>query len=956
MEQESAPETPTSGSNIRVAVRCRPFFPSEQGQHARSVHMTKTSANLINPVTKQQRKFTFDSCYDSSGDIDGEGYASQQDIYSDIGVWLVDNSLRGYNTCIFAYGQTGSGKTYTMLGPDGTWDSKHEDAHGLIPRICAAHFDYIQSKTKRNITEPTIERKYSVMVSFAELYMEQAYDLLTPEAAKRANAGSASTSPGDPTSGAAGWRRTAQSNSYNGRETLRLREHPLSGPFIEGLTQTEVSSLEEIQSLMERGASARTTGVTKMNEQSSRSHAIFTMTFTQTAIATDRGVPIEKKECKVSLVDLAGSERADPGGSRIRETANINKGLLTLGRVISALTQNAAPAGEKRRRGSVSRRGSEIRNRSNSGSKSSSRGTSPMKSGSTRASLFDDGSNSKSEVVPYRESVLTWLLKESLGGNAKTAMIAAISPAPQHFEETMSTLCYADQARGIVNQAKVNDDPAAVVIRQLREELVSLKTQLREAQWSLSRALQFTEPTSESEGEVLSPGTIRSRQASLVDPVEGRRSREGMEMLSKQLRGGSVDEEFELITPRDNMDRHESITSDLYLDPEEFETLSSPYDMRGNGSRKHTPSQLDMSDAEAKILFQAVHELDPQLSMRLFKASLDRSNEMDENLGQSKAYSLVAANATAERMTEGMATLLSKEKFTSFARNERADEESSYSGTPNSGSIDNPACLATREPQAMENGGSSPDIPSPDSLQADAAAVANSVARTSKLPRLSIPSSSLASVSTSIPTSRDVTAANRRTSELSNLDEALSSPSSAPSRSTDPELRMKVPRRKRTLTPSTCSSCNCQQGGSRAEGGATSFARAPTAEFSCQAGGEEPTVTPPRAARSVTIMEGQLYKKTRWGGYRLRLIKVQLGVLTVWKSVGAAQPKLAVQLLGNRVINTSSSSEYTFDLMVSGMSTPMHFKAQDQTQHTRWIELLEQNQRSAASDIVQQVC
>lgn len=951
MEQESAPSTPTSGSNIRVAVRCRPFFPSEQGQHARAVHMTKTSANLINPVTKQQRMFTFDSCYDSSGV--GEGYASQQDIYADIGVWLVDNSLRGYNTCIFAYGQTGSGKTYTMLGPDGTWDSKHEESQGLIPRICAAHFDYIQSKTKRNITEPTIERRYSVMVSFAELYMEQAYDLLTPEAAKRANAGSASTSPGDPTSGASGWRRTTQSNGYNGRETLRLREHPSSGPFIEGLTQTEVSSLEEIQSLMEKGASARTTGVTKMNEQSSRSHAIFTMTFTQTAIATDRGVPIEKKECKVSLVDLAGSERADPGGSRIRETANINKGLLTLGRVISALTQKTAPTGElRRRRSSLSRRGSETKNRSRSGSKSNSRGTSPMKSGGIRGSLFDDGSNPKSEVVPYRESVLTWLLKESLGGNAKTAMIAAISPAPQHFEETMSTLCYADQARGIVNQAKVNDDPAAVVIRQLREELASLKTQLREAQWSLSRALQFAEPASENEGETLSPGKIRSRRSSSnSDPVaESLRSKE---LLSK------------LISPRQdpNTERHESIASDLFLDPEEFETLHSPdpHDLRGNGSRK-SPSTLDMSDAEAKILFQAVHELDPQLSMRLFKASLDRSNEMDENLGQSKAYSLVAANATAERMTQGMATLLSKEKLTSFAWKDaaRADEKSSHSGTPNSESIDNPACLATREPQAMENGSSPPEVPSQDSLQADAEVAASSVARSSQLPRLNIPTSSLAAVSTSIPMpARNVEAMDRRTSELSNLgenlSEALSTPSSAPSRSTDPELRMKVPRRKRTFTPTICPSCNCQHG-SQAEGGAAFLARAPTAEFSCQTGGEEPTVTAPRAARSVTIMEGQLYKKTRWGGYRLRLIKVQLGVLTVWKSIGAAQPKLAVQLLGNRVINTSSSSEHTFNLIVSGMSTPMRFKAQDQAQHTRWIELLEQNQRSAASDIVQQVC
>ncbi|KAL2305718.1 hypothetical protein Nmel_003605, partial [Mimus melanotis] len=210
---------------------------------------------------------------------------------------------------------------------------------------------------------------------------------------------------------------------------LRIREHPKEGPYVEDLSKHLVQNYADVEELMDAGNINRTTAATGMNDVSSRSHAIFTINFTQAKF--DSEMPCETVS-KIHLVDLAGSERADATGAtgvRLKEGGNINKSLVTLGNVISALATN------------------------------------PL-------------SKKKQVFVPYRDSVLTWLLKDSLGGNSKTIMIATISPADVNYGETLSTLRYANRAKNIINKPTINEDPNVKLIRELRAEIARLKALL----------------------------------------------------------------------------------------------------------------------------------------------------------------------------------------------------------------------------------------------------------------------------------------------------------------------------------------------------------------------------------------------------------------------------------------------------------------------------------------------
>ncbi|KAI9008854.1 hypothetical protein CLU79DRAFT_776037 [Phycomyces nitens] len=217
---------------------------------------------------------------------------------------------------------------------------------------------------------------------------------------------------------------------------LKVREHPSLGPYVEDLSRLVVKSYDDLNHLMDEGNKARTVAATNMNETSSRSHAVFTIFLTQKLL--DELTKLEtEKVARISLVDLAGSERANSTGAtgtRLKEGASINKSLTTLGKVIAGLAEQAMQEGKK-------------------------------------------GKNKKEVFIPYRDSILTWLLKDSLGGNSKTAMIAAISPAD--YDETLSTLRYADQAKKIKNKAVVNEDPNAKLIRDLKDELEVLRDRLR---------------------------------------------------------------------------------------------------------------------------------------------------------------------------------------------------------------------------------------------------------------------------------------------------------------------------------------------------------------------------------------------------------------------------------------------------------------------------------------------
>ncbi|XP_074936598.1 kinesin-like protein KIF1C isoform X4 [Phalacrocorax aristotelis] len=198
---------------------------------------------------------------------------------------------------------------------------------------------------------------------------------------------------------------------------------------VEDLSRLAVTSFEDIADLMDSGNKARTVAATNMNETSSRSHAVFTIVFTQRR--HDRLTDLHtEKVSRISLVDLAGSERADASGAkgtRLKEGANINKSLTTLGKVISTLAE------------------------------------------------AQNSKKKKPDFIPYRDSVLTWLLKESLGGNSRTAMIAALSPADINYEETLSTLRYADRTKQIRCHAVINEDPNARLIRELRQEVTRLR-------------------------------------------------------------------------------------------------------------------------------------------------------------------------------------------------------------------------------------------------------------------------------------------------------------------------------------------------------------------------------------------------------------------------------------------------------------------------------------------------
>uniref|UniRef100_A0A8C1A498 Kinesin family member 13Bb n=1 Tax=Cyprinus carpio carpio TaxID=630221 RepID=A0A8C1A498_CYPCA len=346
--------------------------------------------------------FAYDYCFWSMDEAEAAKFAGQDVVFQCLGESLLDSAFQGYNACIFAYGQTGSGKSYTMMGA--------AEQPGLIPRLCSSLF-------QRTVQEQREGESFTVEVSYMEIYNEKVRDLLEPKGS---------------------------------RQALRVREHKVLGPYVDGLSRLAVTSYKDIESLMSEGNKSRTVAATNMNEESSRSHAVFNIILTHTLRDLKTGTSGEKVS-KLSLVDLAGSERADKtgaGGERLKEGSNINRSLTTLGLVISALAEQGA------------------------------------------------GRN-KSKFVPYRDSVLTWLLKDSLGGNSRTAMVATVSPAADNYDETLSTLRYADRAKSIVNHAVVNEDPNARIIRELREEVEKLRSQLTEAE--SMKAPELKERLEESE-------------------------------------------------------------------------------------------------------------------------------------------------------------------------------------------------------------------------------------------------------------------------------------------------------------------------------------------------------------------------------------------------------------------------------------------------------------------------
>ncbi|KAF7661214.1 hypothetical protein LDENG_00266800 [Lucifuga dentata] len=388
-------------ASVRVAVRVRPLNKREKQLSSKTIIYIKgNTTSIFKPppngirgdgLKDKGKTFSYDFSYDSAN-RGSPTFASQETIFQDLGSDVLKAAFEGFNACVFAYGQTGSGKSYTMMG--------HTEEKGLIPRICEDLFNEILKRTKSGAVS------FHTEVSYLEIYNEHVLDLLKKRATPTESGG------------------------------LRVREHPRDGPYVANLSKHLVHHHSEVEELIILGNANRTTASTGMNDVSSRSHAIFTICFTQAWL--DGELPCETQS-KIHLVDLAGSERADATqatGTWLKEGANINKSLVTLGSVISAL-----------------------------------------------ADLNVGGQTTKKKqlFIPYRDSVLTWLLKDSLGGNSKTTMIATISPADVNYGETLSTLRYASRAKNIVNSPTVNEDDSIRVIRELQGEITRLRSLLEEA-------------------------------------------------------------------------------------------------------------------------------------------------------------------------------------------------------------------------------------------------------------------------------------------------------------------------------------------------------------------------------------------------------------------------------------------------------------------------------------------
>ncbi|KAK3726500.1 hypothetical protein QZH41_003895 [Actinostola sp. cb2023] len=320
-------------------------------------------------------KFIFDRVFDER--------STTMEVFENTTKSIVDGVLDGYNCTVFAYGATGAGKTHTMLG------------NSSSPGVCFLTMMDLYNR----IEELKDEKICDVAVSYLEVYNETIRDLLLPG------------------------------------PSLAVREDPVRGVCVSGLTLHKPRTAEELLGMLEFGNNNRTQHPTDANAQSSRSHAVFQVFVRQ----KDRTAGLQADVClaKMTLIDLAGSERAhvtSNRGARFREGANINKSLLALGNCINALADN----------------------------------------------------ENKSGHIPYRDSKLTRLLKDSLGGNCRTVMIAAISPSSLNFEDTYNTLKYADRAKSI--KVKLSKNVVSIdwhfsryakIVDELRAEVSELKDKIK---------------------------------------------------------------------------------------------------------------------------------------------------------------------------------------------------------------------------------------------------------------------------------------------------------------------------------------------------------------------------------------------------------------------------------------------------------------------------------------------
>ncbi|VVB02499.1 unnamed protein product [Arabis nemorensis] len=376
--------------NVQVLLRCRPLSEEEQKSNVPSViscNELRKEVNVLHSFANKQvdRVFTFDKVFGPK--------AQQRSIYDQAIAPIVREVLEGFSCTVFAYGQTGTGKTYTMEGGMRKKGGDLPVEAGVIPRAVRHIFETLEAQNA----------DYSMKVTFLELYNEEVTDLLAQD-------------------------DSARSSEDKQKKPVSLMEDGKGCVVLRGLEEEVVYSANDIYALLERGSSKRRTADTLLNKRSSRSHSVFTITV---HIKEESMKDEELIKCgKLNLVDLAGSENILRSGSRdgrAREAGEINKSLLTLGRVINALVEH-------------------------------------------------------SSHIPYRDSKLTRLLRDSLGGKTKTCIIATISPSAHSLEETLSTLDYAYRAKNIKNKPEANQKLSkAVLLKDLYLELERMKEDVRAA-------------------------------------------------------------------------------------------------------------------------------------------------------------------------------------------------------------------------------------------------------------------------------------------------------------------------------------------------------------------------------------------------------------------------------------------------------------------------------------------
>ncbi|XP_024313758.1 kinesin-like protein KIN-12E isoform X3 [Brachypodium distachyon] len=366
--------------NVQVLVRMRPISAAESSAHGQKRCLMQDSPKTLSWTGHPETMFTFDHVACET--------ISQEKLFRVVGLPMVENCMSGYNGCLFAYGQTGSGKTYTMMGELSKEARELNDDSGLTPRIFEYLFARIKEEEERRRED---NLKYICKCSFLEIYNEQITDLLEP-------------------------------SSTN----LQIREDIKKGVYVENLMECYVSSVKDVMLLLLQGVANRKMAATNMNSESSRSHSVFTCVIES---HWEKDSMTHLRFGRLNLVDLAGSERQKSSGAegeRLKEAANINRSLSTLGLVIMTLV---------------------------------------------------DVANGKTRHVPYRDSRLTFLLQDSLGGNSKTTIVANVSPSICSSNESLSTLKFAQRAKLIQNNAKVNEDASGDVMA-LQRQIEELKDQL----------------------------------------------------------------------------------------------------------------------------------------------------------------------------------------------------------------------------------------------------------------------------------------------------------------------------------------------------------------------------------------------------------------------------------------------------------------------------------------------